>query len=140
MSWWSKRKYKIAKWRVGIRHKMSKEYVPSDKESKVIHIVRTLIQDETSVMMVAPISKKRYIRNERRKMFVIMEDVYMTLASSKSMYYYNLKVNERVSKMLEKVYDNVLENRRNIMEKEMVAGVTNNLDFIANHMDDEITT
>jgi len=43
-------------------------------------------------MMVAPISKKRYIRNERRKMFVIMEDVHLTLTSSKSMYYYDLVV------------------------------------------------
>lgn len=138
MSWWGTIKFKLAKRRYKIRQKITKTYIPNNKEEKAIHIIRTLIQDETSVMLSAPISKKRYIKNERRMMFVIMEDVNLTLASSKYMYYYDITVNLRVSKMLEKYFDNVLESRRNIMEKEMIEGVTSNLDFISKHMDDDL--
>lgn len=138
MSLWGVLKIKMAKRKYKLRQKMSKAYIPSSKEEKAIHIIRTLIQDETSVMLSAPISKKRYIKNERRMMFVIMEDVNLTLASSKYMYYYDLTVNLRVSKMLEKYFDNVLESRRNVMEKDMIEGVTSNLDFISKHMDDDL--
>jgi hypothetical protein len=138
MRFWSKIKFKLAKRRVRLRNRMTKPFIPNEKEQKAINIVKTLIKDETSVMLVAPLSKKRYIKNERRQMFVIMEDVNLTLASSKYMYYYDLTVNDRVASILSKNFDNVLESRRNVMEKEMIQGVTSNLDFISKHMNDDI--
>jgi hypothetical protein len=136
MSFWGKIKVKLARKKLKFRRRISKPYIPNEREQEAIHIIKTLIKDETSVMMVAPISKKRYIRNERRKMFVIMEDVHLTLTSSKSMYYYDLVVCQTVSDILNKNFDNVLEIRRARMEKDMIQGVTSNLSFIAKHMGD----
>lgn len=138
MGFWSIIKFKLRRQRLKFKQKITKVYIPNNKEEKAIHIVKTLIKDETSVMLIAPISNKKYIKNENRKMFVIMEDVNLTLASSKYMYYYDLTVNLKVASMLSKKFNNVLESRRNIMEKEMIEGVTSNLDFISKHMDDDI--
>jgi len=136
MSFWGTIKFKLARKKLKFRRRISKPYVPNEREQEAIHIIKTLIKDEASVMMVAPISKKRYIRNEHRKMFVIMEDVHLTLTSSKSMYYYDLVVCQTVSDILNKNFDNVLEIRRARMEKDMIQGVTSNLSFIAKHMGD----
>jgi len=136
MGFWSELKFKWAKKHLQFKQRISKVYIPNSKEEKAINIIKTLIKDEASVMLVAPISKKKYIKNDKRKMFVIMEDVNITLASNKYMYYYDLQVHVKVASMLSKKFDNVLENRRNIMEKEMIEGVTSNLDFISKHMDD----
>lgn len=136
MSFWGTLKIKIAKRRLGFKNRISKPYVPNEREQEAMLIIKTLIKDENSVMMVAPISRKRYIRNETRKMFVIMEDVNITLTSSKSMYYYDLVVCPTVSAILNKNFDNVLEIRRIRMEKDMIQGITSNLSFIAKHMED----
>lgn len=135
MSLIKKIKYKISKRYFKFKRKLNPPHIPSQKEENVIFIVTSLIKDETSVMMIAPISDKKYIKNETRGMFVVIDDVNITLSSNVGMYYYNIQVDTSVSKKICRNFNNVLESRRNKMEKETVAGITNNLDFIAKHMD-----
>lgn len=129
-------KLRIARKKIQFKRKLNPPYIPTEKESKVIYIVKSLIRDESSIMLIAPISGKKYIKNETRGMFVIIDDVNITLSSSKSMFYYNIIIHENVFKKISRNYDNVLESRRNKMEKETISGVTSSLDFIASHIND----
>lgn len=131
-----KLKYKLAKNKIKFKRKLNPPHILNEKEEKVIYIVKTLIRDESSIMLMAPISGKKYIRNEKRGMFIIIDDVNITLSSNVNMYYYNIRVHEDVYKILSRNYDNVLESRRNRMETETIFGVTSNLDFIAKHMNE----
>jgi len=133
----NKIRFKIGKLRLKLKQKLSVKYIPNEREEKVIEIVKALIKDKSSVMFFAPLSRKRYIKNDIREVFFIMEDVHLTLASSKHSYYYDINVNATVAEMLKKNFDNVLEKRKNVMEKEMITGVKSNLDFIAKHMNDQ---
>ena len=129
-------KYKIAKATVKWRRKIHPPVIPSYKEERILYIVKTLIKDEKSTMLIAPISGKKYIKSDSRGIFVIIDDVNITISSNVKMYYYNIKVHEQISKILTRNFNNVLEIRRNSMEKETIAGVTTNLDYIAQHIND----
>jgi hypothetical protein len=131
-------KYKFLKRKIRFQKKLHPPYVPTEKEQKVIFIVKALIKSESSIMMIAPISGKKYIKDEQRGMFVIMNDTNIIISSNVNRFYYNILVNENVYKTLSRNFDNILENRRNKMEIETIAGITSNLDFIAKHMNDSI--
>ncbi len=131
-------KYKFLKRKIRFQRRIHPLYIPTEKEDKIIYIVKTLIRDEASVMMIAPISGKKYIKNEKRGMFVIMNDVNIIISSNVNMFYYNILVNENVYKILSRNFNNILESRRNKMEIETIDGITSNLDFIAKHMNDSI--
>ena len=128
-------KYKLAKRRFKLKKGLYPEYVPNEKEQRVISIVKSLIRDDTSIMMVAPNSGKLYIRNEKKSMFIILDDIYVTLLNNKSMSYHDVIVNVRVSEKLKLNFKNVLESRRNTMEHDIVNDVVKNLDYISKHID-----
>lgn len=136
MDFFKRLRFKLAKRKIKLQRKLNPPHIPTEKEEKVIYIIRTLIRDETSSMFMAPISGKKYIKNEKRGMFVIIDDVNITLSSNISMFYYNIIVHTDVYKILSRNYNNVLESRRNKMEIETTNGITSNLDFIASHIND----
>jgi hypothetical protein len=136
MSFTSLIKYKLAKKKWQFKNKLKKPYIPNETELNVIYIVSSLIKDEKSTMLIAPISGKKYIQNKSRNMFIILNDLEITISNNVAMYYYNLKVDLSVSNKLSRHFNNVLESRRAKMETETVAGVTSNLDFIAKHIND----
>lgn len=131
-------KFKLAKSKIKLTRRLHPPHVPNQNEEKVIVIIKTLIKDHTSVMLVAPISGKKYIKSEKRGMFVIINDTDIILSNNIKRYYYSLTVNESVAIALSRNFDNVLESRRHKMEIDTIAGITSNLDFISKHMNDEI--
>lgn len=136
MSFISLLKYKLAKKKWQFKNKLKKPYVPNETELKVIYIVSSLIKDEKSIMLMAPISGKKYIQNKSRNMFIILNDVEITISNNVAMYYYNLEVDLSVSKKLSRHFNNVLESRRLTMEHDTVSGVSSNLDYIAKNMNE----
>lgn len=136
MELYRKIKFKFIKRKIKLQRKLNPPHIPTEKEEKVIFIIRTLIRDETSIMLIAPISGKKYIKNEKRGIFVILDDVNVTISSNVNMYYYNIQINEEIYRIISRNYNNVLESRRNKMEIETVFGVEKNLDFIAKHIND----
>lgn len=136
MSFISLLKYKLSKKKWQFKNKLKKPYVPSETELKVIYIVSSLIKDEKSIMLMAPISGKKYIQNKSRNMFIILNDVEITISNNVAMYYYNLEVDLSVSKKLSRHFNNVLESRRITMEHDTVSGVSSNLDYIAKNMNE----
>lgn len=136
MSFISLLKYKLAKKKWQFKNKLKKPYIPSETELKVIYIVSSLIKDEKSIMLMAPISGKKYIQNKSRNMFIILNDVEITISNNVAMYYYNLEVDLSVSKKLSRHFNNVLESRRLTMEHDTVSGVSSNLDYIAKNMNE----
>jgi len=136
MSFISLLKYKLSKKKWQFKNKLKKPYVPSETELKIIYIVSSLIKDEKSIMLMAPISGKKYIQNKSRNMFIILNDVEITISNNVAMYYYNLEVDLSVSKKLSRHFNNVLESRRITMEHDTVSGVSSNLDYIAKNMNE----
>lgn len=136
MSFISLIKYKLAKKKLQFKNKLKKPYIPNETELKVIYIVSSLIKDEKSTMLMAPISGKKYIQNKNRNMFIILNDVEITISNNVAMYYYNLKVDLSVSKKLSRYFNNVLESRRTTMEHDTISGVSSNLDYIAKKMNE----
>lgn len=127
-------RYKIAKRRVRLRQQIHPEYVPTEKEEKTIKIIQTLIRDEESVLMVAPITGKLYIKNDKLSMVIVMDDIYIKLLNNKSNSYHDIIVHYEVALKLQRNFKNVLETRMNIMEGEMIEGAINNLDYISKNI------
>lgn len=129
-------RYKFSKRRVVVRQKLYPDYVPTDKEQKVISIIKSLIKDENSKMMVAPNSGKLYIKNTSKGIFIVIDDVYITLLNNKTMSYHDIIVKSPVSDKLKQYFKNVLESKISLMESEMLNSVVNNLDYISKHIND----
>jgi|ERR1035437_847393 hypothetical protein len=129
--------YKFVKKKLKITKFMSAEYVPNPREQKAIIIVKTLILDDYSQLILDPISSKNIITNEPRKMSVIMEGNKLTIVCLNHNYFHNLEINEIVMRKLIKTFNHVLQRRASVVQEEMLSGVTSNLDFIIKNMDPE---
>lgn len=91
-------------------------------------ICHKLINQDDSKFLIAPISGKRYIKNSRLGLFIILDDKRISITNH--VYHYDVSLNEREWDRLSKMYDNKTEKIRQDFEKEMVSQIKNSLNSI----------
>ncbi len=91
-------------------------------------ICHKLINQDDSKFLIAPISGKRYIKNSRLGLFIILDDRRISITNH--VYHYDVSLNEREWDRLSKMYDNKTEKIRQDFEKEMVSQIKNSLNTI----------
>jgi hypothetical protein len=91
-------------------------------------ICHKLINQDDSKFLIAPISGKRYIKNSRLGLFIILDDRRISITNH--VYHYDVSLNEREWDRLSKMYDNKTEKIRQDFEKEMVSQIKNSLNSI----------
>jgi hypothetical protein len=86
--------------------------------------------------MIAPMSNKRYIRNNELGIFVTLDNYRVEVTNH--VFNYNVKLSSRDWERLTYIYDTETEKRRVEMEKEVSSNIKNSLDHVLKRLN-EIT-
>jgi hypothetical protein len=102
---------------------------PSEEEKYIYGICNKLIKSPSSSLLFAPLSKKRYINNEKESVFCVMNMGTITLISNGS-YYTIFPENSATVREISDLFDKETENRRELLETNMKSSVLSNLNRI----------
>jgi hypothetical protein len=97
-------------------------------ETECLSICTNLIHKENTKLLISPISKKRYIKNDDKRIFIIMESDQLTIVNHN--YSYNINVLPKSYDRLTSLFDNEVEKRRQKMEDEIRSNVKHSLSNI----------
>ncbi len=97
-------------------------------EKTCFKICLKLISNPNSEFMIAPMSQKRYIKNEEFEMFITMD--FGRVEITNHIFNYNVKLSERDWQRLIYIFDVETEKRRTETEKEVSSQITNSLDKV----------
>ena len=129
----NKHKFKRAMQKVALRITRAMSYESSkqthseyDRESYAI--CNKLMHDPDSVLLMSPISGKRYIKNDKIQIFIILERSMITIVNHQ--YSYNIEVWGKPMHRIERLFDVEVEKRREAMESEIRSNVKHSLSNI----------
>ena len=105
-------------------------------EKTCFKICLKLISNLDSEFMIAPMSNKRYIRNNELGIFVTLDNYRVEVTNH--VFNYNVKLSSRDWERLTYIYDTETEKRRVEMEKEVSSNIKNSLDHVLKRLN-EIT-
>ena len=91
-------------------------------------ICHRLINQPDSKFLIAPISGKRYIKNNRLELFVILDDRRVSVTNH--VYHYDVVLSERDWDRISLMYDNKTEKIRQEFENDMKSQIQNSLQKI----------
>jgi len=97
-------------------------------ESEAVSICRKLIEKANTVLLISPISGKRYIKSDDNQLFIIIEYHQMTIVNHS--YSYNIPLALKAFTRVSKIFDNEVESRRIKMETEIRSNVKHSLSNI----------
>jgi hypothetical protein len=96
-----------------------------ENEKTSASICRKLINHQDSKFLIAPLSQKRYIKNEVLQMFVVLQDDRINITNH--IYNYDITVPSQMTHKLNRMFDNKVEEARLKFEKEMHSQVQHSL-------------
>jgi hypothetical protein len=100
----------------------------NDNEIKSSAICRKLINNKDSIFLIAPISQKRYIKNEPLGMFIVLSENKINITNH--IYNYDVVIPSSISNKLHKMFDNRVEQTRLDFEREIHGQVQHSLTTI----------
>jgi hypothetical protein len=100
-----------------------------EEELFCIEICKKLIPSESSKLTIAPLSNKRYIRNDDKDMFIVIQDGTISLINHVYSYNVFIEHNKLYDEILT-IFDNELEKRRLILEEEIRSNIKHSLKSI----------
>ena len=109
--------------------------IPIPEEEKItVEICKKLIVDPESKLTFAPISGKRFIKNENKNMFVVIESHTINLINH--VYSYSVYLSSQSDyKDITQSFDGVLENKRQSLEDEIRSNIQHSLQTILKKLD-----
>lgn len=109
--------------------------LPIPEEEKItIEICKKLISDPDSKLTFAPISYKRFIKNETKNMFIVIENHTINLINHVYSYSVYLSDNNGYKEITDS-FDKVLENERQLLEDEIRSNIQHSLITILKKLD-----
>jgi hypothetical protein len=117
-----------------LRHKVKKRLSkreitsPDPIEQKGADIFLTLLKEQDSQLVSAPLSSERLIENSKREMLVILEYGKMTIINS--VYQYEIKIAEKTEDQLRVQFNEVQEKRAQSIKRRSGVKVKKSLDTI----------
>jgi hypothetical protein len=100
----------------------------SDYERECITICKFLMLKESTVLLISPISGKRYIKSDDKNIFIIIESSVLTIVNHS--YSYTIDIYGKPFLRLSKLFDQEVEKRRQEMEMEIRSNVKHSLSNI----------
>lgn len=108
----------------------------SSYEKTCFKICLKLISSPDSDFMIAPMSSKRYIRNNKFEMFVTMD--YGRIEITNHVFNYNVKLSDRDWQRLTFIFDTETEKRRLETEQEVSSQIKNSLQHVLEKLESHI--
>jgi hypothetical protein len=100
----------------------------SEYEKDCIAICKKLIHKEDTILLLTPISNKRYIRNEELQIFVILEGHNVKVINH--VYSYMVFLDQKPWDNIIFTFDTEVEKRRKEFEKEITSNIKHSLQNI----------
>lgn len=105
----------------------------TDEERYAIQIAKRLIKSPNTHLYIAPISNKRYIKNDEKQMFIVMEGPNLTLINH--VYSYSVFIeNSQLFGDLIDTFNLTMENKRFELESEIKSNIQHSLKNILENM------
>jgi hypothetical protein len=105
----------------------------TDEERYAIQIAKRLIKLPNTHLYIAPISNKRYIKNDEKQMFIVIEGHNLTLINH--VYSYSVFIeNGQLFHDLMEVFNITMENKRIELEVEIKKNIQHSLKNILENM------
>jgi hypothetical protein len=102
---------------------------------EVFSICKCLISNQETILLISPISGKRYIRSDQKQLFIIIENHQITIVNHH--YSYNIDIAGRSYERIAQIFDAEVEKRREQMETEIKANVKHSLSNIYKNLINE---
>lgn len=90
-------------------------------EKDCVSICKKLIEKNETVLLLTPISNKRYIKNEEDQIFVILENYSVKIINH--VYSYTVILGDNSWNSVVTLFDSEVESRRNKFEKEITSNI-----------------
>jgi hypothetical protein len=123
--------------RVYLNLKEKFDPIPPPKEEEIfcVEICEKLIENTTSKLTIAPISNKRFIKNDEKDMFVVISNRQISIINH--VYSYNVYIESDVlyNKILNN-FDKVVEQKRQELEDEIKNNIKHSLKNILTKVSD----
>jgi hypothetical protein len=119
----------LFKFYLRLKEKFDPTPPPKEEELYSIDICKKLIQYSSSKLTIAPLSNKRYIKNDDNDMFIVIQD--RTISLINHVYSYNVYIeSDKLYVDVLNHFDNELENRRIELENEIRSNIKHSLKSI----------
>lgn len=100
-----------------------KDYTTNEIKSSAIF--RKLVTHPDSIFLIAPLSQKRYIKNKKLGIFILLSDLRLNVTNH--IYNYDIDINEDLSRRLQNMFDEKVESIRLKLEIEIQSQVQHSL-------------
>jgi hypothetical protein len=97
----------------------------TEAEKVCLSICRSMISHTESKFLIAPISMKRYIKNDLLGLFIILED--RNISVTNHVYHYDVKLSQREWDRICNMYDLKTEKLRESYEEEIMQQIKHSL-------------
>lgn len=118
--------------KIGHWEQTNNQTKPSETQKIALRICRKLIKDETSVLLIAPKSNKKYIENERLDIFIVIDGDEISIINH--VYNYIIKISYRDNIRINHFFDYETERRRNDYEQTIKNRIEYSLHSILNKL------
>ena len=114
--------------------KMFKTYEEevSSYEKTCFQICLQMIKHPSTKFMIAPMSDKRYLKNDQMGIFITMSERRVEITNH--VFNYNVKLLNRDWERLVYIFDTETEKRRLEMEKDVSSNIKNSLDHVLDRL------
>jgi hypothetical protein len=102
-------------------------------EGDCVVICKKLVKMKDSVMLMTPLTDKRYIKNERLQIFVIMQNQHVQIINH--VYSYSVSLSHRSWNRLIDFYNLEMEDRRTGFEEEITSNIRHSLKNILDELE-----
>ena len=118
----------VQKWYISLVRMSTPSHHKSEYERDAIAICKKLIQKEETILLLTPISNKRYIRNEEQDIFVILESNSIKVINH--VYSYVIFLEDKSWEHIKLYFDTEVEKRREEFEIEITSNIKHSLQNI----------
>jgi hypothetical protein len=106
----------------------------SPYENDAIRITQKLINDKDSTMLISPLSGKKYIKNDKFGMYVILHSSTIQIINHK--YSYVVFISDKKYDKIINEFNIEVENRRQVFEKEILGNIQHSMKSIIKTLND----
>jgi hypothetical protein len=106
----------------------------TDEENYAYDICKKLIGNSDSELSYSPLTNKRIIKNELYNMYIVMEANTINIINHVYSYTVYLQNNSKYNELCQK-FDNILEEKRKMLESEIRSNIQHSLKYILEKID-----
>jgi hypothetical protein len=105
----------------------------SSYELECLIICKKMIQRSDSVLLLTPLTNKRYIKNDPLSIFITIDGGLINVINHK--YSYVVPMSDRSIKEINDIFNSTVENQRKKMEDEITSNIKHSLRDISKSLD-----